>query len=275
MKLEVFDKNGKSLGREIELPSDIFGLELNDNHEHVVYLAVKQYLAHQRQGTHKAKERNEISGSTRKLHRQKGTGGSRKGSIKNPLYRGGGRIFGPRPRTYELKLNKKVSRLARKAVLSNKANDKKIFVVEDFKFDSPKTKQYLSFLSNFKTEKGTLADSKSILLLNVPATPVYPVAPKKAQGFRGRKKSQKDEIFKQFELAKSEYINTLESYHSSMEKHAESISDSFTNISLSCRNIPNADVINAQDFNVYQIMNADYILLSESAIEKIKEVLNK
>lgn len=275
MKLEIFDINGKALGRHIELPSDVFGIELNKNVEHVVYLAVKQYLANQRQGTHKSKERNEVSGSTRKLHRQKGTGGSRKGSIKNPLYRGGGRIFGPRPRNYELKLNKKVSRLARKAALTNKAVENRIFVVEDFKFEAPKTQKYLSFLSSFNTTKGSLADSKSILLLNVPSTPLAPEAPKKPQGTRGRKANLKSDLLKKFEVVRSEYEKAYTSYENALSEHENKLKDIYTNIALSCRNIPNADVINAANFNVYQVLNADYIVLTESSISQINEVLNK
>jgi len=275
MKLEVFDINGKALGRHVELPSDVFGIELNKNVEHVVYLAVKQYLANQRQGTHKSKERNEVSGSTRKLHRQKGTGGSRKGSIKNPLYRGGGRIFGPRPRNYELKLNKKVSRLARKAALTNKAVENRIFVVEDFKFEAPKTRKYISFLSSLLTSNGTLADSKSVLMLNVPNTPLAPEAPKKPQGVRGRKQNLKQELLKKFEIELSEYELAFSSYQTALLNHENMLKDIYTNIALSCRNIPNADVINASNFNVYQVLNADYIVLSESAISQINEVLNK
>lgn len=275
MKLEVFDINGKALGRQVELPSDVFGIELNKNIEHVVYLAVKQYLANQRQGTHKAKERNEVAGSTRKLHRQKGTGGSRKGSIKNPLYRGGGRIFGPRPRNYELKLNKKVTRLARKAALTSKAVENRIFIVEDFKFDMPKTKKYLSFLGSLNTTKGTLAESKSILFLNVPSTPVAPVAPKKPQGTRGRKQNLKHELLKNYEVETNDYGNALKSFELALIDHENKLKDTYTNIALSCRNIPNADVINATNFNVYQVLNADYIVLSESSISQINEVLNK
>ncbi len=275
MKLEIFDINGKALGRHIELPSDVFGIELNKNVEHVVYLAVKQYLANQRQGTHKSKERNEVSGSTRKLHRQKGTGGSRKGSIKNPLYRGGGRIFGPRPRNYELKLNKKVSRLARKAALTNKAVENRIFVVEDFKFEAPKTQKYLSFLSSFNTTKGSLAESKSILLLNVPSTPLAPEAPKKPQGTRGRKANLKNDLLEKFEVERSEYEKAYTTYENALSEHENKLKDIYTNIALSCRNIPNADVINAANFNVYQVLNADYIVLTESSISQINEVLNK
>lgn len=148
MKIEVLNTEGQPTGRSVELPDDIFGIEPN---EHVVYLAVKQYLANQRQGTHKAKERSELSGSTRKLHRQKGTGGSRKGDINNPLYHGGARVFGPRPRDYSQKLNKKVKRLARLSALSSKAAAGQIVVVEDFSFDMPKTKAYKSILSKLAT----------------------------------------------------------------------------------------------------------------------------
>lgn len=144
MKLQVQSAKGGDAGREVELPENIFGVEPN---EHAVYLAVKAHLAAQRQGTHKAKERGEIAGSTKKLHRQKGTGGSRKGDIKNPLFRSGGRVFGPRPRKYNIKLNKKVKQLARASALSTKANAGSIKVVEDLKFDAPKTKDYVSFLS--------------------------------------------------------------------------------------------------------------------------------
>lgn len=145
MKLEVLDSKGKNTGRSVNLPKEIFGIEPND---HVVYLAVKQYLANQRQGTHKAKERGEIAGSTRKIKRQKGTGTARAGSIKNPLFRGGGRVFGPRPRTYKVGLNKKVKSLARKSVLSLKATDGNIVVVEDLSFDAPKTKNFVDVLTS-------------------------------------------------------------------------------------------------------------------------------
>lgn len=143
MKLEVHNIQGSGTGREVELPDDIFGIEPN---EHAVYLAVKSYLAAQRQGTHKAKERNEIAGSTRKLHRQKGTGGSRKGDIKNPLFKGGGRIFGPRPRTYSVRLNKKVRTLAKASVLAGKAQAGQIKVVEDLQMEAPRTKDFLAVL---------------------------------------------------------------------------------------------------------------------------------
>lgn len=157
MKAEVYNVNGQATGRSIELPDAIFGIEPN---EHVIYLAVKQYLAGRRSGTHKTKEKSELSGSTRKLHKQKGTGGSRKGSIKNPLFKGGARIFGPRPRFYDFKLNKKVKSLAKHSALSVKAADSSIKIVEDFSFDAPKTKEYLKFLQAFGLE-----NKKSLLIL--------------------------------------------------------------------------------------------------------------
>ncbi len=157
MKVDILNTEGQSTGRTIELSDEVFGIEPN---EHVVYLAVKQYLANQRQGTHKAKERGEVKGSRRKLKRQKGTGTARAGDIKNPIYRGGGRVFGPRPRKYTLKLNKKVKRLAKKSVLSDKAQNDQIVVIEDFTFEAPKTKAYVSIL-----EKLGLKDQKSLLVL--------------------------------------------------------------------------------------------------------------
>jgi large subunit ribosomal protein L4 len=165
MKIEVLNTEGQSTGRSIELPDAIFGIEPN---EHVVYLAVKQYLANQRQGTHKAKERSEMSGSTRKLHRQKGTGGSRKGDINNPLYHGGARVFGPRPRDYSQKLNKKVKRLARKSALSSKAASGNILIIEDFSFDAPKTKAFKSILS-----KLAVADRRTLFVTPDYDTKVY------------------------------------------------------------------------------------------------------
>lgn len=144
MKLEVYNIKGESTGRSINLPEEVFGIE---PHDHSVWLDVKRYLVAQRQGTHKAKERSEISGSTRKLHRQKGTGGSRKGDINNPLYRGGGRVFGPRPRNYDIQVNAKVRRLARRSALSAKAKAGSIIVVEDFTLEQPKTKDFRAFLN--------------------------------------------------------------------------------------------------------------------------------
>jgi large subunit ribosomal protein L4 len=145
MKLDVLNIQGQKTGRTVELPADIFGIEPK---EHVVYLAVKQYLAHQRQGTHKSKERSEVSGSTRKLHKQKGTGGARRGDINSPVLIGGGRAFGPKPHDYVIKLNKKVKHLARKSVLSAKATEGAIVIVEDFTFSAPKTKEFIKVLTN-------------------------------------------------------------------------------------------------------------------------------
>lgn len=143
MEVAVLDIKGKETGRKAQLSDAVFAIEPN---EHAVYLDVKQYLANQRQGTHKAKERAEIAGSTRKIKKQKGTGTARAGSIKSPIFKGGGRVFGPRPRNYGFKLNKNLKRLARKSALSIKANDKAIMVVEDFSFDTPKTKNFIEVL---------------------------------------------------------------------------------------------------------------------------------
>jgi large subunit ribosomal protein L4 len=143
MKIEIFNIQGEKTGKSVDLPDDVFGIEPN---EHAVWLAVKAYLANQRQGTHKSKERSEVSGSTRKLHRQKGTGGARKGDINSPLLRGGGRVFGPKPRDYSQKVNKKANRLARRSALSSKAANGQIIVLEDFSFDAPKTKAYIDIL---------------------------------------------------------------------------------------------------------------------------------
>ena len=158
MKLPVLNIKGKKTGREITLNKDIFGVK---THSHSVYLSVKQYRANNRQGTSKTKERGEITGSTRKIKKQKGTGTARAGSIKNPLFKGGGRIFGPKPRNYNSKLNKKVKLLARLSALTNKANEKNILVLEDFNFDTPKTKSYLELLSNLGVD-----NEKSMLVLS-------------------------------------------------------------------------------------------------------------
>ena len=151
MELTVYNIKGEDTGRKVQLNDNIYAVEPN---EHVMYLAVKQYLADQRQGTHKSKELSEISGSTRKLFRQKGTGGARRGDINSPLLRGGARVFGPKPRDYSFKLNKKVKALARKSALTCKANDNEIIVVEDFTFDTIKTKQMVSILDSFKVNGG-------------------------------------------------------------------------------------------------------------------------
>ena len=205
MKISVYNIKGEATGRSVELPEDIFGIE---PHEHSVWLDVKRYLAAQRQGTHKSKERSEMSGSTRKLHKQKGTGGSRKGDINNPLYRGGGRVFGPRPRNYDIQVNAKVRRLARRSALSAKAQAGSIVVVEDFSFDAPKTKDFLSILNALK-----VADKKPLTVLG-------------------------------------DYNKTLY---------------------LSCRNIDKASIAPAADLNTYLIMQAGAVVITESAIEKIKE----
>ena len=157
MKLAVHSITGKETSKKVNLSKDIFGIVPNN---HAIYLDVKQYLASQRSGTHKAKERSDVKGSRRKLRKQKGSGAARVGDIKNPLFRGGGRVFGPRPRNYSFKVNKKVKRLARKSALTYKAKNKSIIVLEDFSFDIPKTKSYLELLSNFN-----LLDNKTILVL--------------------------------------------------------------------------------------------------------------
>ena len=156
MELNVLNIKGQETGRKVTLNEAIFGIEPN---EHVVYLDVKQYLANQRQGNAKSKERSEISGSTRKLGRQKGGGGARHGDINSPLLRGGGRVFGPKPRDYSFKLNKKVKELARKSALSCKAQENAILVVEDFSFDAPKTKEFVNIAKNLKV------DGKKLLLV--------------------------------------------------------------------------------------------------------------
>jgi len=157
MKINVLNIKGAETGKQVDLNEEIFGIEPND---HAIYLDVKQYLANQRQGTHSAKEKSEVSGSTRKLKRQKGTGGARAGSIKNPLYRGGARVFGPRPRDYSFKLNKKLKVLARKSALTYKVKESSILVIEDFSLEVPKTKKILELRNNLK-----IADKKSLLIL--------------------------------------------------------------------------------------------------------------
>ncbi|WP_299209058.1 50S ribosomal protein L4 [uncultured Dokdonia sp.] len=165
MKVAVLDIKGKETGREANLSDAVFAIEPNN---HAVYLDVKQYLANQRQGTHKAKERAEISGSTRKIKKQKGTGTARAGSIKSGVFKGGGRMFGPRPRNYSFKLNKGMKRLARRSALSLKANDKAITVVEDFNFETPKTKDFISFLKALGLE-----NKKSLIVLGESNNNVY------------------------------------------------------------------------------------------------------
>lgn len=208
MKVDVLNIEGKSTGRSVDLPDAVFGVEPN---EHAVYLAVKQYNANQRQGTHKAKERGEIKGSTKKIKKQKGTGTARAGSIKNPLFKGGGRVFGPRPRNYGFKVNKKVKRIAKLSALSSKAKNGELAVIEDFTFDAPQVKSFKNILSNLE-----LADKKSLIVT----------------------------------------------------------SDYDSNLYLSCRNLAKSNVMNAKDLNTYSILNANKVLISESAVTKMKELLS-
>ncbi|WP_394747231.1 50S ribosomal protein L4 [Spongiimicrobium salis] len=165
MKVAVLDIKGKETGRKADLSDAVFGIEPNN---HAIYLDVKQYLAHQRQGTHKSKERGEIAGSTRKIKKQKGTGTARAGSIKSPVFRGGGRIFGPRPKDYTQKLNKNVKRLARKSALTLKSKENAIIVVEDFSFETPKTKDFVQVLQSLGLE-----NKKSLFVLGDSNNSVY------------------------------------------------------------------------------------------------------
>ena len=176
MELAIYNIKGEDTGRKAVLNDAVFAIDAN---EHAVYLDVKQYLANQRQGTHKSKERSEVSGSTRKLHKQKGGGGSRIGDINSPVLVGGGRVFGPRPRDYRFKLNKKVKQLARKSVLTSKVQDNKIIIVEDFTFEAPKTKDFVNFTKNLKLEGEKLllvlaAQNKNVYLSarNVPGAKI-------------------------------------------------------------------------------------------------------
>lgn len=209
MEVSVLNIKGEDTGKKVVLNDAIFGIEPND---HVIYLAVNQYLAAQRQGTHKSKERSEITGSTRKLIRQKGGGGARRGDIKSPLLRGGGRVFGPRPRDYWFKLNKKVKALARKSALTYKAQQNAIIVVEDFDFEAPKTKQGIALLNNLKIE-----GKKTLIVLS--------------------------------EVKK--------------------------NVNLSIRNIQRVDVMTASNLNTYRVMNANVLVMTESALNQIDETFNK
>ena len=174
MEIAVKDIQGKETGKKITLDDSVFGIEPN---EHAVYLDVKVILANKRQGTHASKEKSMLSGSTKKLKRQKGTGGARAGSIKNPLFRGGARVFGPQPRDYSEKVNKKVKELARKSALSAKVKDNEVIVVEDFTFEAPKTKQMVEFKKNFG-----LDDKNSLLVLANPNNNVY-LSARNLQGF--------------------------------------------------------------------------------------------
>ena len=209
MELVVKNISGKDTTKKVSLNKSVFAIEPND---HAIYLDVKQYLANQRQGTHKAKERGEVKGSTRKIKKQKGTGTARAGDIKNPLFKGGGRVFGPRPRDYEFKLNVKQKSLARKSALTYKAKDKAIIVLEDFSFDAPETKKYTELLNNLG-----VSNKKSLLVL----------------------------------------------------------SESNKNVYLSSRNLKGAKVVTASDINTYDLMNAGSVILAESSIETIENILSK
>ncbi len=209
MEINVLNIKGEDTGRKVTLNESIFGIEPND---HVLYLDVKRYMAAQRQGTAKAKERSEHAGSTRKLGRQKGGGGARRGDINSPVLVGGGRVFGPQPRDYSIKLNKKVISLARKSALSYKAQENAIIVVEDFAFDAPKTKDFVNITKNLKVE-----DKKSLLLL--------------------------PEVNK--------------------------------NVYLSARNLQRAEVMLASTVNTYKVLNADVLVVTESSLKTIDEILNK
>ncbi len=207
MEVTVYKSSGEKTGKKVKLADEIFAIEPND---HAIYLDIKQYLANQRQGTHKSKERAEIKGSTRKIKRQKGTGTARAGSIKSPIFRGGGRIFGPRPRNYGFKLNKKLKTLARKSALAYKSREEGIMVLEDFSFETPKTKDYLKLLSSLE-----LQDKKTLLVL-----------------------PQSDR-----------------------------------NVILSSRNLPKAKVTTVDTLHTYDLLHADSLLISESSVEKIENLL--
>ena len=209
MEVSVLNINGQETGRKVNLNEASFVIEPND---HVLYLDVKQYLAAQRQGTAKTKERSELSGSTRKLGRQKGGGGARRGDINSPVLVGGARVFGPKPRNYDFKLNKKVKVLARKSALSYKAQDNAVVVVEDINFEAPKTKEFVNFTKNIKVE-----GKKTLVLLS--------------------------EVNK--------------------------------NVYLSARNIQGAEVMTATSLNSYKVLNADVVVIAESALKAIDGILNK
>lgn len=207
MELGILDIKGKETGKKISLNDSIFGIEPND---HAIYLDVKQYLANQRQGTHKTKGRSEVKGSTRKLGRQKGSGGARPGDIKSPIRVGGGRIFGPVPRDYSFKLNKKVKQLARKSALSYKAQDNNIVVLNELELATPKTKSFVEILNNLQ-----LADKKTLFVLS-----------------NGNK-----------------------------------------NVYLSARNLQGVEIITASDINTYKIMNCGNLVLTESSVAVIDDLL--
>ena len=207
MKLSVLNIEGKDTGKKAELNQEVFGIEPND---HAIYLDIKYYMANNRQGTHKTKERGEIRASTRKIKKQKGTGTARAGAISNPLFRGGGRTFGPRPRSYDTKLNKKLKQLARKSALSYKAKTKNIIIIEDFLMEAPKTNEFERISLNLKVQ-----DKKSVFVFN----------------------------------------------------------DTNKNIYLSARNLKSVKVVTASDLSTYDIVHASSLVLSESSIEVINQIL--
>jgi large subunit ribosomal protein L4 len=207
MELSVVNISGKATSKKVSLNDAIFAIDPND---HAIYLDVKQHLANKRQGTHKSKERNEVAGSTKKLKKQKGTGGARAGSDKSPTRVGGGRVFGPRPKDYSFKLNKKLKRLARVSALAYKAKENNITVLEDFSFESPKTKKYADLINNL-----TLSDKKTLIVLG----------------------------------------------------------ESNKNVYLSSRNISNSKVVTASDLNTYDILNANNLVLVESSLKEIENLL--
>lgn len=208
MELTVVNKTGKDSKKKVKLSDSIYGIEPND---HAIYLDVKQHLANKRQGTSKSKERAEITGSTKKIKKQKGTGTARAGSIKSPLFRGGGTVFGPKPRDYSFKLNKKLKRLARCSALSYKVKGNELKVIEDIQLDQPKTKDFSAILS-------------------------------------GLDSSNKKTLFV--------------------------VSESNNNIYLSSRNLKGAKVVTASDINTYDLMNANSVIVSEGALEKIEKILS-
>ena len=205
MKVAVLNTSGAETGRNVELDESIFGIEPND---HAIYLDVKQYLANQRQGTHSAKEKSALSGSTKKLKNQKGTGGARAGSIKNPLYRGGARVFGPRPRDYSFKLNKKVKVLARKSILAHKAKENLITIVEDFNFEAPKTQKLLDIQTNLK-----LNNKKVLLILPQTKKSIY-LSSRNLQGFAVLNASD----INTYQIAKAKNLVFFESSLGEIEK---------------------------------------------------------
>lgn len=274
MKLEVYNIKGENLGRAVELPENVFGLELNEKHDHVVYLAVKQYLAAQRQGTHKTKGRSEIKASKRKIKKQKGTGTARAGGLNNPLFRGGGRMFGPQPRNYSIQLNKKVKVLARKAVLSSKAQEGRIIVVEDFTFDVPKTKAYLDVLNNLKIGETNLVDLKSLLVLDMPKVLIEPTKPKVPGKQRGaKKKAAAVKTMETYTSNLGQYKEDKKAYEAASDENQELIEKAYDNIVLSSRNLQKSKVADARTLNVYQIINANCLVVSESAVNRLSEML--